>query len=61
LEKECLRWNCFETFEQAFEAVDRFMNDYNTERLHGSLKYLPPKRYLELVNAGIIRPQPIAA
>ena len=61
LEKECLRWNCFETFEQAFEAVDRFMNYYNTERLHGSLKYLPPKKYLDLVNAGLIHPRPIAA
>ena len=61
LERECLRWNCFETFEQAFEEVDRFIRFYNTERLHGSLKDLPPQEYLELVTAGVIQPQRIAA
>jgi len=61
LERECLRWHCFETFEQAFEEVDRFIQFYNTERLHGSLKDLPPKEYLELVTAGVIQPQRIAA
>jgi len=61
LERECLRWNCFETFEQAFAAVDRFIRFYNTERLHGSLKDLPPSEYLELVTAGMIQPQRITA
>ena len=61
LERECLRWNCFEAFEQAFAEVDRFIHFYNTERLHGSLKDLPPTEYLELVTAGVIQPQRIAA
>ena len=55
LERECLRWNCFETFEQAFGEVDRFIRFYNTERLHGSLEDLPPTEYLELVTAGVIK------
>jgi len=50
-----------ETFEQAFAAVDRFIRFYNTERLHGSLKDLPPSEYLELVTAGMIQPQRITA
>lgn len=61
LERECPRWNCFETYQQGFEEVERFSRFYNTERLHGSLKDLPPTEYLELVTAGVIEPQRIAA
>jgi putative transposase len=61
LERECLRWHSFETFEQAFKEVDRFIRFYNTERLHGSLEDFPPTEYLELVKAGVIPPQRIAA
>lgn len=52
LEMECFLRNCFETYEEAFAEVDRFMRFYNNERLHGSLYDLPPKEYAELVEAG---------
>lgn len=60
LERKCFLRHCFEDFQQAFAEVNRFMRYYNNERLHGSLKDLPPKEYLELVTAGAIQPQKIA-
>lgn len=60
LEGECFRRNWFQTFEEAFTEVDRFMRFYNNERLHGSLKDLPPREYLQLVTSGAIKPQKIA-
>jgi putative transposase len=51
LEIECFQRNCFETYEEAFAEVDRFIHFYNNERLHGSLHDLPPKEYAELAAA----------
>jgi putative transposase len=60
LERECYLRNCFETYEEAFVEVDRFIRFYNNERLHGSLQDWPPKAYLEKVMQGTINPQKIA-
>lgn len=60
VERECYQRNCFETFEQAFVEVDRFLRYYNNERIHGSLKDWPPKQYLKLVEQGAIIPREIA-
>ena len=60
LERECYRRNCFETYEEAFAEVDRFIRYYNNDRIHGSLKDWPPKEYLRLVNAGKLNPHKIA-
>lgn len=54
LEMECFRRHCFETYEEAFAEVDRFIRFYNNERLHGSLYDLPPREYAELSMAGQI-------
>jgi len=60
LEKECYLRNCFETYEEAFAEVDRFIRYYNNERIHGSLKDWPPREYLRRVASGEIIPQKIA-
>lgn len=60
LERECYLRNCFETFEQAYVEVDRFIRYYNNERIHGSLKDLPPREYLRKVTLGEIVPKNIA-
>ncbi|MFF2890837.1 IS3 family transposase, partial [Paenibacillus sp. NPDC057967] len=53
LERECYLRNCFETYEEAYMEVDRFLRYYNNERIHGSLQDWPPKAYLRLVTAGV--------
>ena len=60
LEMECFRWNCFETYEEAFAELDRFIHFYNTERIHGSLHDLPPKEYAKLAALGQVPEQKIA-
>lgn len=60
LERECFQRHFFESYEEAFRVVDRFMYFYNTKRLHGSLKDMPPVEYLELVRTGALQPQKIA-
>ena len=60
LERECYLRNCFETYEEAFSEVDRFIRYYNNERIHGSLKDWPPREYLRMVAKGEIVPQKIA-
>ncbi|NIK75925.1 putative transposase [Paenibacillus castaneae] len=60
LERECYQRNCFETYEEAFTEVDRFLKYYNNHRIHGSLKDWPPREYLSLVKQGLIKPKDIA-
>lgn len=60
LERECYLRNCFETYEEAFAEVDRFIRYYNNDRIHGSLQDWPPKEYLRLVQTGAIIPQEIS-
>ncbi|WP_375143101.1 IS3 family transposase [Paenibacillus sp. D2_2] len=60
VEQECYQRNCFETYEEAFVEVDRFIRYYNTERIHGSLYDWSPKEYLRLVTTGLINPKNIA-
>ena len=60
LELECFRRHFFESYEEAFREVDRFMRFYNTKRLHGSLMDLPPVEYLDMVRNGSIQPEQIA-
>jgi len=60
LERECYQRNSFETYQQAFDAVDRYIRFYNERRLHGSLNDLPPTEYLQKCLSGEIKPQDIA-
>jgi putative transposase len=60
LERECYQRNCFESFEEAFTTVDRFMRYYNNRRIHGSLMDWSPAEYLRLYMQGLIKPRKIA-
>jgi len=60
LERECYLRNCFQTYEEAFAEVDRFIRYYNNKRIHGSLNDWPPREYLRMVAAGEITPKKIA-
>lgn len=37
--------NEYETFEQAYECIERFVKKYNEKRLHSSIGYVPPNEY----------------
>jgi transposase InsO family protein len=43
----------YQTFTEAKQAIDRFINEvYNEKRLHSSLGYRPPSEFEELLAAG---------
>jgi putative transposase len=60
IERECFQRHCFETYEEAFTEVDRFLRYYNEERLHGSLEDWSPRDYLRLVTTGALSPKKVA-
>lgn len=60
LERECYRRNEFRTFDEAFQEVDRYIDFYNGERLHGSLKDLSPQEYFQRFFEGKTKPLKIA-
>lgn len=45
LERECLADNTFMTFWDAYQAIEAFMQFYNTRRLHSGCGYRPPSAY----------------
>jgi putative transposase len=49
LERHVFSITEFDTFEMAYEAVDRYMDFYNNRRMHGSLKRMPPVKFSEWV------------
>jgi putative transposase len=59
IECECYRRNCFDSFEEAFTAVDRFIRYYNNRRIHGSLLDYSPAEYLQRFQQGLIQPEEI--
>lgn len=46
LERDLFSKEHFNTFEEAFKAVDVYMDFYNNRRMHGSLKRMPPNKFL---------------
>lgn len=60
LERECYSRNCFESYGEAYTAVDRFLHYYNNRRIHGSLMDWPPAEYLRLFKRGDIKPRKLA-
>lgn len=42
LERDLFSKRAFQTFDEAYEELDRYMDFYNNRRMHGSLKRLPP-------------------
>lgn len=49
LERALFSKRDFMTFEEAYEALDNYMDFYNNRRMHGSLKRMPPARFSEWV------------
>lgn len=49
LEHWLLRKESFTTFEEAFEAVDTFMDFYNNRKMHGSLGKRSPAEFLKWI------------
>lgn len=60
LETEVLQVQYFRNFEEVYAFMIRFIEFYNNRRLHGSLKNLSPKMYLEKLKTGEIAPQVVA-
>jgi len=52
LKEECVWQQRFSNFEQAKEAVDKWVLDYNTERPHQTLDYLTPQQFYERKTIG---------
>ncbi len=50
LESEFIAVRYFNTFESVYKEMIQFINFYNNRRLHGSLRNLSPKMYLEKFN-----------
>jgi putative transposase len=42
IERDLFTKEDFMTFEEAYAAIDRYMDFYNNRRMHGSLKRMPP-------------------
>ncbi|MFD1183974.1 IS3 family transposase [Paenibacillus timonensis] len=45
LERNLFSRREFMTFEEAFVALDQYMDFYNHRRMHGSLKCMAPMRF----------------
>lgn len=60
LERDCYQRNSFENYQEAFDAVDRFIRFYNERRMYGSLKDLSPVEYLEKCLRGEMKFKEIA-
>ncbi|WP_376768161.1 IS3 family transposase [Paenibacillus alginolyticus] len=49
LERDVFGKRDFMTFEEAYEALDQYMDFYNNRKMHGSLKRMPPTHFSEWV------------
>lgn len=45
LERDLFSIRDFMTFEEAYEALDQYMDFYNNRKMHGSLKLMPPVKF----------------
>jgi len=61
LEDECLSRYEFNTYEEAYEAVTRFVKFYNNQRIHGSIRGLSPTEYYHGVRNKTIEPIQVKA
>lgn len=48
IERECYQRYTYECFEEAYYRIDEYIDFYNNRRFHGSLNYLPPKKFHQL-------------
>jgi putative transposase len=52
LRDECLNEHLFDTLKQAREIIEKWRNDYNTNRPHSSLNGLTPTEFAARPNEG---------
>lgn len=48
LEDECLKFNDFQSYVEAYTTVKDFMKFYNNRRLHSSLSFMSPNEFYNL-------------
>lgn len=60
LERDLLSKTTFDTFDDAFSAVDRYIDFYNNRRMHGSLKQRSPVNFLKDIERGLLDPSQFA-
>ena len=51
LRDECLNMCVFKDVEEAQDVVERWRVEYNSQRPHSALGYLPPSRFTNLIAA----------
>ncbi|MEK3720066.1 IS3 family transposase [Paenibacillus sp. FSL H8-0034] len=59
LEAECYGRHEFETYLQTYEIVTQFIQDYNQQRIHGSIYDLSPYEYLDALKKNLVKPKPV--
>jgi putative transposase len=60
LEIEVLQVRYFRNFREVYETIVEFIEFYNTRRLHGSIKNLSPKMFIDKLKTREIMPQVVA-
>ena len=50
LQDECLTGKMFLTFEEADDVIERYVNGYNTRRVHSAIDYRTPEEFYNLKN-----------
>jgi putative transposase len=59
LEAECYQRHEFESYPQTYEIVTQFIQDYNQQRIHGSIYDLSPYEYIDALQKQLVKPKEI--
>lgn len=59
LEAECYQRYEFESYQQSFEVVSRFIHNYNHNRIHGSIYDMSPYEYMDAIRQADVEPKKI--
>ncbi|MNJ41844.1 IS2 transposase TnpB [compost metagenome] len=59
LELECYQRHEFESYQQAYDVVSRFIHNYNHNRIHGSIYDMSPYEYMNSIVQGFVKPKEI--
>jgi putative transposase len=59
LELECYQRYEFESYAQTYLIVTQFVQDYNQQRIHGSIYDLSPYEYIDALQKNLVKPKEI--
>lgn len=59
LEAECYQRHEFESYPETYEIVTQFIQDYNQQRIHGSIYDLSPYEYIDALKENLVKPKEI--